>query len=184
MKCIICGNNASYGEYLYLNWGQKAGKIDTYLVTACNTHRQEIRERVVRMFGSKGGRNQRGPLVAGIIHVIPLNQERHKHKVVIWSNIQNSSAWNAAGKIWKNTFYKDGSFQQVLGNPLYVNRYDWRGYGWKGYGLSPNSPKYDLQPLNQAEYGNPYVILFLRKWVIGLPSEWEANPVLDFPEGY
>ena len=109
-KCVMCDSEASHGEYLFLDWGEKMGKVDTYLVAACLVHFQQVRERVVKLFGGDGGRSNRGPLVAGsIIHVIPLKGEGHK--VIVWSNIRNVSSWASAGKIWKNSLLaKEGKF--------------------------------------------------------------------------
>jgi len=171
----VCENEASHGEYLFLDWGERKEKVDTYLVVACSEHLQQARERIVRMFGGHGSRAKRGPLVAGsIIQVVPVHEGRGRD-VIVWSNAKNFSSWDSARRIRKNILDKDGEFRPLFGNPRTVKRLDWRGWG-----PPPNSPKYDLQPLSQLAYGKPFLVAFLRRWT-HLPSDWEPNPIIGFP---
>lgn len=174
MKCVMCDSEASHGEYLFLDWGEKRDKVDAYLVAACPEHCWQARERVVKMFGGHGGRAKRGPLAGGsIIHVIPL--ELKGHDVIVWSNAKNFSSWDRARRIRKGIVDKDGEFRALFGNPRTVKRLDWRGWG-----PPPNSPAYNLQPLTQLEYGRPFLIAFLKRWA-HLPVNWEPTPITGFP---
>src|SRR6185369_5303074 len=102
-ECIICGAAATYGDLLFLDWGQRDARIDTFLITACDdaSHRADLREDVVKVFQRKKGSARNAFVGGGIFHVLPLDnrQPEGPHRIIIWSDCKDFRAWDSARRI-------------------------------------------------------------------------------------
>jgi len=177
MRCLglDCSREATFGEYLFLDWGRKKGDVWVYQVASCQDCRVGIREEIVKIFSRRAKASKANPLVCGsIFHVIPTGRKAGEHRVVIWSDCKDFRSWDKARRMW--TSARHGKFYSLLGKPRYVNRYDWRGWSVKNQG-----PKYDLQPLEHARYGFPYVHALVYHWCQQLPDDWTPTLIEDLP---
>ncbi len=174
--CLVCERFASYGDMLYLDWGER-GMVDVFLVTACAAPAciERVRAGVVAVF-ERRQRNARNAFVAGsIIHVEPVNRANPKgqRRVIIWSDCKDDRGWKSAWRVSENLQGRGQNalqYRPTFGVPRFVNRLDWRG--WIARPAASLPEKYELVPLACVDDAQPLVQAFVRQWAKSLPEGW------------
>lgn len=184
LKCANCNGNAVLAEDLFLDWGQRDGTVDCYRVGSCEACKDMVREEIAVIFKRRDG-NAANAFVAGcILHVRFMPQGGHR--VVIWSHCKDFRSWDKTRWIFdaargKRSRTRDERGQHpyvtALGNPRFVNRFDWRGWVKNPTG---GSSTYEMISVEENERGLPYKAAFVRQWVRDLSADWQPT----FVEGY
>ena len=160
-QCLRCPSPALFEETLFCDWGRRDGTTEAFRIPACEAHRVDVREQLVRVF-----KRHPNPLVGGsIIHLV---RTPDGVRMLVWSDLQDFRSWAKAGKIAANTRPSNGAFREIFGSPRHVSRCDWRGWGTH---RKPHET-YLLPPREVAEYTRPFLEQFARRWVQQLPPDW------------
>lgn len=173
LLCVRCQAPAVYAEQLHLDWNHKDGRVDSYLVGACEACRETVRDQIVSYFNVSGAQSA-NPFVGGcVFQAVFAGTSSAPRRVILWSDVKRFRSWNKSNTIRRRAI-EPGPFRDTLGNPSYfVNALDWRGW-------SPGSDtrKYALTSAQDVERAIPVVASFIRAWVHSLPADW--TPTFQF----